>query len=246
MRLQDKIAVVTGGAQGIGAAITARLAQDGAAFVAVLDVNGDKARTAAAVIDPLGMRVQGYACDVSSGESVQRVMEDIQKAWGRIDILVNNAGITRDAMFHKMTEEQWDAVIDVNLKGMYRLCKAVVPGMRERKYGKIVNLASVSAFGNIGQTNDGASKAGVIGFTKCLAREVARNNVTVNCVAPSYIDTDMLRGVPDEVMQRFLAAIPMNRLGRPEELAASAVFLCSDDSSFITGECLVVSGGSYM
>ena len=177
---------------------------------------------------------------------MQRVIEDIQKAWGRIDILVNNAGITRDAMFHKMTEEQWDAVIDVNLKGMYRLCKAVVPGMRERKYGKIVNLASVSAFGNIGQTNYGASKAGVIGFTKCLAREVARNNVTVNCVAPSYIDTDMLRGVPDEVMQRFLAAIPMNRLGRPEELAASAVFLCSDDSSFITGECLVVSGGSYM
>ena len=246
MRLQDKIAVVTGGAQGIGAAITARLAQDGAAFVAVLDVNGDKACAAAAVIDPSGKRVQGYACDVSSGESVQRVIEDIQKAWGRIDILVNNAGITRDAMFHKMTEEQWDAVIDVNLKGMYRLCKAVVPGMRERKYGKIVNLASVSAFGNIGQTNYGASKAGVIGFTKCLAREVARNNVTVNCVAPSYIDTDMLRGVPDEVMQRFLAAIPMNRLGRPEELAASAVFLCSDDSSFITGECLVVSGGSYM
>lgn len=246
MRFQDKIAAVTGGAQGIGAAVAARLVQDGAAFVAVLDINEKMARAAAAAIDPLGIRAEGYVCDVSSGESVQRTMEEIHKARGRIDILVNNAGITRDAMFHKMTEEQWDAVMNVNLKGMYRCCKAVVPGMRERKYGKIVNLASVSAFGNIGQTNYGASKAGVIGFTKCLAREVARNNVTVNCIAPSYIDTDMLHGVPDEVMQRFLAAIPMNRLGKPEELAAAVAFLCSDDSSFITGECLVVSGGSYM
>jgi 3-oxoacyl-[acyl-carrier protein] reductase len=118
--------------------------------------------------------------------------------------------------------------------------------MRERKYGKIVNLASVSAFGNIGQTNYGASKGGVIGFTKCLAREVARSRVTVNCIAPSYINTDMLRAVPEQVMQKFLAAIPMERLGEPEELAAAAAFLCSDDSSFVTGECLVVSGGSYM
>ncbi len=244
MRFQGQIAAVTGGAQGIGAAIAARLFEEGAAFVAVLDVNGDKARAAAAAIDPSGERARGYACDVSDGESVRRVTEDIRNTRGQISILVNNAGITRDAMFHKMTEEQWDAVINVNLKGMFHCCKAVVPGMREQKYGKIVNLASVSAFGNIGQTNYGASKAGVIGFTKCLAREVARNNVTVNCIAPSYIDTDMLRGVPDEVMQRFLAAIPMNRLGRPEELAAAVAFLCSDDSSFVTGECLVVSGGS--
>ncbi|MCE5342982.1 MAG: 3-oxoacyl-ACP reductase FabG [Eubacteriales bacterium] len=246
MKLSDKVAVVTGGAQGIGAAIASRLAQDGVRFVAVLDVNGDKARATAAAIDATGERAQGYACDVSDSVSVGGVMESILNAQGKIDILVNNAGITRDAMFHKMTEEQWDAVINVNLKGMFLCCKAVVPGMRERKYGKIVNLASVSAFGNIGQTNYGASKAGVIGFTKCLAREVARNNVTVNCIAPSYIDTDMLREVPDEVMQRFIAAIPMNRLGKPEELAAAAAFLCSDDSSFITGECLVVSGGSYM
>lgn len=246
MRFNDKVAVITGGAQGIGAAIASRLAQDGAGFVAVLDVNEEKARAAAAAIDPTGARAQGYACDVSDSKSVGSVIESILKTQGKIDILVNNAGITRDAMFHKMTEEQWNAVIDVNLKGLYRCCKAVVPGMRERKYGKIVNLASVSAFGNIGQTNYGASKAGVIGFTKCLACEVARNNITVNCIAPSYIDTDMMRAVPAEVMQRFLEAIPMNRLGRPEELAATAAFLCSDDSSFITGECLVVSGGSYM
>jgi 3-oxoacyl-[acyl-carrier protein] reductase len=177
---------------------------------------------------------------------VQEVFTEIEQRFGRIDILVNNAGITRDAMLHKMTDEQWLSVIDVNLNSMYYCCKAVVPGMRERKYGKIVNLASVSAFGNIGQTNYGASKGGVIGFTKCLAREVARSRVTVNCIAPSYINTDMLRAVPEQVMQKFLAAIPMERLGEPEELAAAAAFLCSDDSSFVTGECLVVSGGSYM
>ncbi len=246
MRFLGKIAVVTGAAQGIGAAIAKRLYDDGADYVALLDLNAEKLAAAASAIDPTGQRTGVHVCNVSKPESVQEVFGQIEQKFGRIDILVNNAGITRDAMLHKMTDEQWLSVIDVNLNSMYYCCKAVVPGMRERKYGKIVNLASVSAFGNIGQTNYGASKGGVIGFTKCLAREVARSRVTVNCIAPSYINTDMLRAVPEQVMQKFLAAIPMERLGEPEELAAAAAFLCSDDSSFITGECLVVSGGSYM
>jgi NAD(P)-dependent dehydrogenase (short-subunit alcohol dehydrogenase family) len=246
MRFSGKIAVVTGAAQGIGAAIAKRLYDDGAEYVALLDLNAEKLAAAALAIDSDGKRAGAHVCNVSKSDSVKEVFAQIEQRFGRIDILVNNAGITRDAMLHKMTDEQWLSVIDVNLNSMYYCCKAVVPGMRERKYGKIVNLASVSAFGNVGQTNYGASKGGVIGFTKCLAREVARNRVTVNCIAPSYINTDMLRAVPEQVMQKFISAIPMERLGEPEELAAAAAFLCSDDSSFITGECLVVSGGSYM
>lgn len=246
MRFEGKVAIVTGAAQGIGAAIAKRLYDDGAAYVALVDISEDKACAQAQRLDATGARAGGYACDVASMRDVADVLGRIAAQHGDVDILVNNAGITRDGMFHKMTEDQWDSVISVNLKSMYNCCQAVVPGMRARKYGKIVNLASVSAFGNVGQTNYGASKGGVIGFTKCLAREIARNGCTVNCIAPSYINTDMLRAVPEDTMKRFIAAIPMERLGEPEELAAAAAFLCSDDSSFITGECLVVSGGSYM
>ena len=246
MRFESKVAVVTGAAQGIGAAIAKRLYDDGAKFVALVDMNEDKVAAAANALDEGGARAKGYACDVSNLEAVKALLGQIEQEQGAIDILINNAGITRDIMFHKMSEEMWDSVIEVNLKSLYNTCQAAVPGMRARKYGKIVNLASVSAFGNLGQTNYGASKAGVIGFTKCLARELARNGITVNCIAPSYINTEMLRAVPEQTMQRFLAAIPMERLGEPEELAAVAAFLSSDDSSFVTGECLVVSGGSYM
>ncbi len=197
-------------------------------------------------IDPSGNHAVALACNVADRKEVNEVFNEILQLSGRVDILVNNAGITRDSMFHKMDDNQWDEVINVNLTGMYNCCKAVVDGMRRQKYGKIVNLASVSAFGNIGQTNYGASKGGVIGFTKCLAKELARNNCTVNAIAPSYINTEMLQAVPEKVMQKFIDAIPMNRLGTPEELAAVVAFLSSDDASFVTGECIVVSGGSYM
>jgi 3-oxoacyl-[acyl-carrier protein] reductase len=240
--LENKTAVITGAAQGIGFAAAKRLFDEGA-VCALIDVNLESCKAAAAKIDP---NVYAFACDVSDRQAVSDVFAQIYGAMKRVDILINNAGITRDGMFHKMIDDEWDAVINVNLNGVRNCCKAVVPAMRENKYGKIVNLASVSAFGNMGQTNYGAAKAGVIGFTKCLAKEAARNNITVNCVAPSYIDTEMLRAVPDKVMERFIAAIPMGRLGKPEELAAAVAFLSSDDSSFITGECLVVSGGSYM
>ena len=245
MRLEIKVAVVTGAAQGIGSAIAKRLYSEGA-IVVLLDMNAEKLTAVLEAIDISGKKVMGRVCNVANKEQVNKVFGEVEAKFGKIDILVNNAGITKDAMFHKMEEEQWDAVIDVNLKGIFNCCKAVITGMRERKYGKIVNLASVSAYGNIGQVNYGASKGGVIGFTKCLAKEIARNNCTVNCIAPSYVNTEMLQAVPDNVMQKFLAAIPMNRLGEPEELAAVAAFLSSDDSSFVTGECIVVSGGSYM
>ena len=243
--LQNKTAVVTGAARGIGKAIAQRLYNDGAEVI-LLDISGEEARAAAESIDPTGKRAQGAACNVASAEDVTSVFQGIVDKHGKVDILVNNAGITRDAMFHKMSQEQWDQVLDVNLNGVFHCCKAVIGPMREQNYGKIVNLASVSAFGNIGQTNYGATKAAVIGFTKCLAKEAARNGVTVNAIAPSYVDTDMLRAVPDSVLEKFKSAIPMGRLGTPEELAAVTAFLCSDDSSFVTGECIVVSGGSYM
>lgn len=237
MRFDGKYAIVTGAAQGIGRAIAQRLCDEGAT-VALIDLQQ------AQMVENVRMRT--YACDIADKQQVEDVFGEIARQFGRVDVLVNNAGITRDAMFHKMSDEQWEDVIRVNLGGMYHCCKAVVPGMRERRYGRIVNLASVSAFGNIGQVNYGASKAGVIGFTKCLAREMARYGCTVNCIAPSYINTDMLRAVPENVMNKFINAIPLGRLGEPEELAAVAAFLASDDASFVSGECLVVSGGSYM
>jgi NAD(P)-dependent dehydrogenase (short-subunit alcohol dehydrogenase family) len=246
MRFLKKIAVVTGAAQGIGAAIAKRFCEENIEKVYLLDMNFNKTDMVAKNIDPSGNHAVALACNVADRKEVNEVFNEILQLSGRVDILVNNAGITRDSMFHKMNDNQWDEVINVNLTGMYNCCKVVVDGMRRQKYGKIVNLASVSAFGNIGQTNYGASKGGVIGFTKCLAKELARNNCTVNAIAPSYINTEMLQAVPEKVMQKFIDAIPMNRLGTPEELAAVAAFLSSDDASFVTGECIVVSGGSYM
>jgi NAD(P)-dependent dehydrogenase (short-subunit alcohol dehydrogenase family) len=243
-RLRGRIAVITGAARGIGFAVTKRLLEEGAR-VAMLDINReilDAARNELGDSENL----RSFECNVADRQNVNSVIAATEQQFGPVDILVNNAGIIRDAMFHKMLDDQWDAVLRVNLGGIYNCCKAVIEGMRNRKYGKIVNFASVSAFGNIGQTNYGASKASVIGFTKCLAKETARNNITVNAIAPSYVNTPMLHAVPDNVMEKFLAAIPLGRLAEPEEIASVTAFLCSDDSSFVTGECIVVSGGSYM
>ncbi len=246
MKLQNKVAVVTGGAKGIGAAIVERLLNDGAKAVVILDMDLESCEATAKKYDADGTRTASYKCNVADADAVKTVFDDIMAKYGKVDILVNNAGITRDAMFHKMTKEQWDMVVDVNLTGVFNCTQAVIPAMRDQKYGKIVNLASVSAFGNFGQTNYGATKAAVIGFTKCLAKEVARNKITVNAIAPSYVKTEMLMQVPDKVMEKFISAVPMDRLAEPEELASVVSFLSCDDSSFVTGECLVVSGGSYM
>lgn len=246
MRLKGRYAVVTGGAKGIGEAIVKRLCEEGIKGVTVIDIDRESAEQSAQNADPTGEIAYGYACDVADKGQVRDVFAAIKERFGRIDILVNNAGITRDSMFHKMEDAQWDAVIAVNLNGIYNCCRAVVGDMREQEYGKIVNLASVSAFGNIGQTNYGASKAAVIGLTKCLAKEAARKNITVNAIAPSYVETDMMRAVPDKVREKFMAMVPAGRFAEPSEIASVAAFLSSDDSSFVTGECIVVSGGSYM
>ena len=246
MNRKGYTALVTGGARGIGAAIVKRLKEDGYDAVILVDLIKEVAEEAAREIDPEGKQVFAYACNVGDEENVKAVFEQIAAEHGPISVLVNNAGITRDAMFHKMDRKMWDAVMNVNINGIYNTCQAVIPSMRAQKYGKIVNLASVSAFGNVGQTNYGASKAAVIGFTKCLARESARNNITVNAIAPSYVNTEMLRAVPEETMQRFIEAIPARRLAEPSEIASVVSFLASDDSSFVNGECIVASGGSYM
>ena len=246
MKLTGKYAVVTGGGKGIGEAVVARLCEDGVAGVAVLDIGLESAGQSARAADPAGKVAFGYACNVADRDQVREVFAEIKARFGRIDILVNNAGITRDSMFHKMEDAQWDAVLAVNLNGVSNCCRAVIAGMREQQYGKIVNLASVSAFGNIGQTNYGASKAAVIGLTKCLAKEAARNNITVNAIAPSYVETDMMKAVPEKVREKFMSMVPAGRFAEPSEIASVAVFLASDDSSFVTGECIIVSGGSYM
>ncbi len=239
--LKGKFAVVTGGGKGIGAAIIKRFVAENAAGVAIWEYDQALAEKCAAEV---GGNVIAIRCDVSNGEDVKAATAKTLEAFGRIDILVNNAGITRDVMFHKMTEQQWDAVIGVNLKGTYYCCKEIVPLMREQNYGKIVNLSSSSAYGNAGQTNYSATKAALIGFTKSLAKESARKNITVNAIAPSMIDTDMMRSVPPEILTRYIAGIPAGRLGSPDELASVAFFLSSDDSSFVNGVVLDVSGAA--
>ncbi len=246
MKLEGKYAVVTGAAKGIGEAIAKRLYEDGAAGVAILDIEQESAENAAKTIDPSDKIVFGFSCNVANRQQVEEAFGKIKAQFGRIDILVNNAGITRDSMFHKMEDDQWDAVLAVNLNGVYNCCKAVTSDMREQKYGKIVNVASVSAYGNIGQTNYGAAKAAVIGLTKCLAKEVARNNITVNAIAPSYVETDMMSAVPEKVREMFINAVPLQRFADPSEIASVVAFLSSDDSLFVIGDCIVVSGGSYM
>jgi len=239
-RLTGKYAIVTGGGQGIGAAIVKRFVAEGAAGVAIFDYNLEGAEQTAREV---GGNVIAVKCDISNEEMVKASVEQVLAAFGRIDILVNNAGIIKDAMFHKMASEQWHQVINVNLNGLYHCCKYVIPLMREQNYGKVVNLSSVSANGNAGQANYAASKAAVEGFTKTLAKESARKNITVNAIAPAHIDTPMQRCVPAEILEKSVKSNPSQRFGSPDELAAAVLFLACDDSSFVNGVILPVNGG---
>ena len=241
MNLSGKYAIVTGGGKGIGAAIVKRFIAEQAAGVAILEYDEALAQKTAAEI---GGNVIAIKCDVSKEDQVKAAVEKVLEAFGRIDILVNNAGITRDVMFHKMTDDQWRQVMSVNLDGVYYCCKFVVPLMREQGYGKIVNLSSSSANGNAGQANYSATKAAIIGLTKTLAKELAPKNITVNAIAPAMIDTDMMRGVPPEILEKYIKGIPARRLGTVDELAAAAYFLASDDSSFVNGIVLPVNGAT--
>ena len=239
--LSGKYAVVTGAAKGIGRAIAERFVQEDAAGVALIDLSAFDTLE----IDPSRERVFSIACDIADAESVKRAFDVIYARFGRVDILVNNAGIIADAMFHKMRDDQWDRVMQVNIQGMYHCTKQVITRMREQNYGKIVNLSSTSAFGAVGQCNYSLTKSGVIGFTKSLAKESGRKSITVNAIAPDFIDTDMLRTIPSDEFEAACRQAPMQRPGKPEEVASLALFLASDESSYVSGECIRCGGALH-
>ncbi len=242
-KLDNKIAVVTGAAKGIGAAVATRLFEDGCEALAVLDLDFEQAELTAKALDPSGEKVIAMKCDVSNRDEVNSVFGKIIEKFGRVDILINNAGITKDAMFHKMSVDTWNKVLDVNLNSMFYTCQAVAGSMRGRNYGKIVNISSNAAWGNAGQANYSASKGGVLSFTRTLAKEFGPKNITVNSIAPSLIDTDMIKTIPEELMSMALMLNPMRRVGQVSEVASVVSFLASDDSSYVNGECIQINGG---
>lgn len=243
MRLKDKVAIVTGGGQGIGKVTALTFAREGAK-VAVADINMTAAQAVADEICAADGQAKAIFLDVSRAESVEAAVRTVQETYGRIDVLVNNAGITRDARMQKMTEEQFDAVINVNLKGVWLCSRAVAPIMIAGGGGSIINAASVvGLYGNFGQTNYVAAKSGVIGMTKTWARELGPNHIRVNAIAPGFTATEMIATVPEKVLDSVRERTPLRRLGTPEDIANAYLFLASDESSFITGVTLSVDGG---
>ena len=246
MELTGKVALVTGAAQGIGKAVALLLARNGADIV-VSDINLEKAEETSKEIQTLGLKAIAFRTDVTRLDDVERMVQSVISQWGHIDILVNNAGIARDKLILRMTEEDWDAVLNVNLKGTFNCTKAVVKYMSKQRSGRIVNIASVvGEMGNAGQANYSASKAGVIGLTKTIAREFAQRGIHVNAIAPGYIQTPMTDVLPEKAKEELKRMIPMERLGQPEDVANGVFFLVSEASSYITGHVLKVNGGIYM
>lgn len=240
----DKVAVVTGAARGIGFCTAKKLAEGGAQ-VAIMDVTAEGVTSAAQELCDMGLKAKGYVCNIADRDSVQAACEAVLADYGKVDILVNNAGITRDGMAHKMSYEKWDQVVSVNLTGAFNMCHFLFPVMRQNGGGSIVNVASTAAYGSLGQTNYSATKAGLIGYTRSLAKEGGRFNVRINAICPGGTMTDILKTVPEETLQDWYRTIPMNRLGQPEEQANAICFLCSDAASYITGSTLVVDGGAH-
>jgi acetoacetyl-CoA reductase len=237
-----RVAVVTGGTRGIGAAISIALRDAGVTVAANYAGNDEKAK---AFTDETG--IASYKFDVSDFDACMAACAQIASDLGGIDILVNNAGITRDGTLQRMSREDWDAVIDTNLGGCFNMVKAVFDGMKERKFGRIVNIGSINGqAGQYGQVNYAAAKSGIHGFTKALGQEGARNNITCNAIAPGYIDTDMVAAVPANVLEKIVAKIPVGRLGHAEEIARGVCFLTSDDAAFVTGSTMSINGGQHM
>jgi 3-oxoacyl-[acyl-carrier protein] reductase len=242
---ENRVALVTGGAQGIGRAIALRLAQGGA-DVAIVDLNPEGVADAVAELSAGGRRAFGFTGDVSSLTFAQEAVEKTVAAAGALHVLVNNAGITRDGLLMRMKPEDWELVLKVNLTGAFNFCKAVVPGMIKQRWGRIVNISSVvGAMGNAGQVNYAASKAGLLGLTKSLAREVASRGVTVNAVAPGFIDTAMTQAMPEKAREALLAQIPCGRLGQASDVAEAVRYLASEGAAYVTGQVLHVNGGMY-
>ncbi|WP_029353626.1 beta-ketoacyl-ACP reductase [Bosea sp. 117] len=238
-----RVALVTGGTRGIGAAVCKALKQAGYSVAANYAGN---AEAAAKFTEETG--IPAFKWDVSDFAACKAGVAEVEAALGPVDVLVNNAGITRDGMLHKMTPEQWYAVINTNLNSVFNMCRQVIEGMRDRNFGRIVTISSINGQkGQMGQTNYSAAKAGEIGFTKALAQENARKGITVNAICPGYIGTEMVRAVPQEVLDKqILPNIPVGRLGEPEEIARCVAFLVADDAGFITGATLTANGGQYM
>ena len=246
MDFSEKVSLVTGASQGIGEAIAAELARCGAEVILV-DIQEEKLKEVAERIGQEKGIASFYKADVSKLEQVRKTIEEVLQRHRKIDHLVNNAGITRDNLLLRMKEEEWNAVLDVNLKGVFNLSKAIIRHMMGNRYGRIVNVSSVvGLMGNPGQTNYAASKAGVIGFTKALAREVASRGITVNAVAPGYVTTPMTEELPEAIKKTFIDLIPIKRFGTPEEVAQTVKFLLSDEAAYITGQVINVNGGIYM
>ncbi|GLT15791.1 3-oxoacyl-ACP reductase FabG [Vibrio algivorus] len=243
MNLEGKIALVTGASRGIGRSIAELLVERGATVVGTATSESG----AQAISDYLGNNGKGLALNVTDADSVAATIKTINEEFGGIDILVNNAGITRDNLLMRMKDDEWQDIMDTNLTSIFRLSKAVLRGMMKKRHGRIVNVGSVvGTMGNAGQANYAAAKAGVIGFTKSMAREVASRGVTVNTVAPGFIETDMTKALNDDQRTATLSQVPAGRLGDPREIASAVAFLASDDAAYITGETLHVNGGMYM
>jgi acetoacetyl-CoA reductase len=238
----SRVAVVTGGTRGIGAAIAKALKASGCKVAANYAGNDEAAQKFKAATG-----IPAFKWDVSSYDACAAGLAQVAAELGPVEVLVNNAGITRDAMFHRMKPEQWTAVVNTNLNSLFNMCRPVIEGMRERKFGRIINISSINGQkGQMGQSNYSAAKAGEIGFTKALAQENARSGITVNAICPGYINTEMVQAVPKDVLEKtILPQIPVGRLGEPEDIARCVVFLASDDAGFITGSTLSANGGQY-
>jgi 3-oxoacyl-[acyl-carrier protein] reductase len=246
MRLKDKVALITGGARGIGRAIALLFAKEGA-DIAIADINIKEAEKTSQEIAALGRRSLALELDVTASKKVEEAINKILDKLGKVDILVNNAGITKDNLILRMSEQEWDAVLAVNLKGTFNCTKALAKVMIKQRSGRIINIASIiGMIGNPGQSNYSASKAGIIALTKTTAKELSSRNITVNAVAPGFIQTEMTAGLPEDLKQKMLAAIPLGKFGSPEDVAGVCLFLASEDSGYITGQTIVVDGGMVM
>lgn len=244
--LDNKVAIVTGGSRGIGKSIALELARQGAKVVINYNSNADAALEVVKEIEALGSQAYASQADVSDSSQAKVLVDDAIRQFGKVDLLVNNAGITRDRSFLKLTEENWRKVIDVNLNSAFNTTSAVLPSMVEQKFGRIINISSViGQSGNVGQTNYAASKAGLIGFTKSLALEMANKGVTVNAICPGFIETEMVAEIPAEILGKIVSKIPQRRLGQPQEIARAVVYLASE-GDYITGQQLNINGGLYM